>query len=145
MSLFTDLTAAIAARLASDDYFATPPAIGILTERAGDLEHTIARALQKIGVGLLILTPKIARGGEPNILQVVLTIHLIEHVTINQSASGTKKPASDIAATAIALLENWAPDDIWSPLRFISMTLIDPGKTIVYELELHTHTLLATA
>jgi hypothetical protein len=82
--------------------------VPILTEQMQDIENEILRAIgplteqnAKSGVCIIVLTPR-ARASKPNLPgpyfdNVRIVGRVVENVTVNQSGTGTKKPASQVA------------------------------------------------
>lgn len=147
-NIFFDLQDSIAQRLVGVDAFVGVEGIGIAQERKGDILSQIEMALNKLGLALTVLTPEINPGGEgPFALLVTPVVVIIENVTINQGATGTRVAAMDLIAAALGKLLNppagWAPDG-WTPLQFRGMAIGDPGikSAIEYDLKFETRTML---
>ncbi|MBI5771916.1 MAG: hypothetical protein HZA93_29355 [Verrucomicrobia bacterium] len=89
-------TDAFAALIAADAYFATAPAVPVLTERTGDINQTIAQALAKLGLCVVVVAAdgdSLVRSGNGLSLRVRLVAQISELYLINQGATGTHKPA----------------------------------------------------
>ena len=142
MSLALDLQQLIAARLSADDYFHGPPPITVLTEKAGDLVNKIEAALQKIGIGVLLVTPRMERAEGGPAYGVTVMAVITENLMVNQARSGTQKSALDVADHIAALVDEWAPSDIWAPVRVEGLTLTEGEPTVVYQMPLQTHVLV---
>jgi len=98
----------LATTLQKSEFFAPMP---IITEKLQDIENEIARALGSLGgVCVIVVTPR-ARVGTPNLPgpqfdDVDIVVRVIENVIVNQSATGTKIPASAVAEQVAANLHH---------------------------------------
>lgn len=144
LDLLADLQDAIAQRLSAEDYFAGPLPVPVLTEDIGDLENAIQQRVNQLGVCVLVLTPELQPGAEPNSGQVDVRLTVSEKVVVNRSASGTGKRASAVALAAVALLQDWRPRDLWTPLRMLRVAVKETKPLLVYEVTLRTWTILKT-
>lgn len=96
----------VAEHLAADAYFA---GVEILTEKKGDIRQGIKTALNRLGLGLAVITPGVTikkRLGRRLVFSVTIVIEVAEIVLTNQSASGTKKPALAAATAAMLALDS---------------------------------------
>lgn len=111
------VTDAFAALIAADSYFAgtgSVPVVPVLTERKGDINATIAQALAKLGLCVVVVAAEadaLERSGEAFSLRVRLVAQVMELPLINQGASGTKKPAL-AAATRILKAVDCQPNGL---------------------------------
>jgi hypothetical protein len=132
MGQLLQLMSLVSARLEADTEFAD---VTVLTERKGDIESEIARALStltakggKMGVCAIVMAPLANVSNRnlpgPYLDPVNLVIHVEEAVTINTGASGTNRAASDVAERALALLHRWTPDGFPRPLLAESAAIV---------------------
>lgn len=93
-----------AALIQADPFFA---GIEVLTERMGDVNQKIQSALGRIGLSVIVLTPRFelsAKKGKRRVVTVKVVVDCSEIVVTNMSAAGTQKPALAAAwAAALAL------------------------------------------
>jgi hypothetical protein len=133
----TQLQDAVAARLSADSTFAGPPAVTVLTQRAGDLLNQVERNLGKLGLCAVVMVPKLEPGPARLELRASVMVALCESVTKNRASSGTHVPSDDLVLSVFGLLADWAPEDgAWRPLQFVGAQLRDPEDTsadIVWE------------
>lgn len=105
----------IAARLNADEYFED---ITVITEREGDIENKINRALsvltvkgEKIGVAVVVgaVTAQVesANVPGPHFDKTFLDLTVFENVVFNNSADGTLKAAVDIAVRCLQVLHHY--------------------------------------
>ena len=124
MGKLADLRTAAAALLSADAYFSD---VTVLTEQKANIDNEIERALatlteknSKIGVVAVVITP-LAAISQPNLPgpyldPITLVVHIEESVTINNGATGTLKPASDIAEKVLSVLHRVVPTGFARPL-----------------------------
>ena len=141
MSLFSDLQTLVADRLDSDAVFSAPPAIPILTEQIGDLDNEIQRAIQRVGLVAIVLTPRVTRLDRRHLAEVEVVISVAQVRELSLRA-GSKKLAADVAASAWALLDDWAASETWQPLIAQSLLLVEVSPATVYEFTAKTAVLL---
>jgi hypothetical protein len=99
-----DIQVQISRALLNDPFFSNIP---VITELKGDILNTIEIKLGKIGLCVIVETVT----GKPETLGVgaysldlKVAITVTENVVVNQSASGTKKSASQVVAMILCLL-----------------------------------------
>lgn len=119
----------VATVLTSDPYFSGIP---VICERKGDVLNQIQAALGKLGLCVVIETltgrPEHAGIGAYS-LELKMGISITERVIINQGATGSKKPASEVLARVLCLL---------NPIRATPayaedfVTVNDSGGLLVY-------------
>lgn len=139
MGLLLQLRTQIQQRLQAVAYFADIP---ILTEEIGDLENEISRALGaltvtggKLGVCAVVMTAR-ADVRNPNVPgpyleEIGIAVHVEESVLINQSATGTQKPCSDIAEQVLAALHNWTPVGRGRPIQAAPAGALTVGAPLI--------------
>lgn len=124
-----EIQQAVAAVFTADPYFSGIP---VICERKGDVLNQVNTALGKLGLCLVIetLTGRVEHEGiGAYSLELKVGISIAERVIINQSNSGLKKPASEVLARVLCLL---------NPLRGVPatvddfVTVNDSGGLLVY-------------
>ena len=102
---------AFAALIAADAYLSPPPPalqVPVLTERVGDINQTIAIALNKLGVCVTVVAAdadSLERTGDGLSLRVRIVAQISELYLINQGATGTKKPALAITTRVMKAVD----------------------------------------
>jgi len=130
------------ARILEDSYFATAPAPTIITEELGDIDNEVTIDIGKIGCCIVLLTP-FAEVKANDVLEVIPKIAVFEDVTVNRSASGTNKPADEIALKLMANFLGWRPPiEIWTPFRNPAMRLVGTKPELNYELSMATSVMI---
>jgi hypothetical protein len=128
-----DVQESVAAVLTADPYFAGIP---IITERKGDVLNQIEINLGKLGLCVVIetITGKPEHGAIGSYsLDLNVGITVTENVLINQGATGTKKPASEVVAMILCLLNpNRASVPAWAE-RFALVN--DMGGSLIYQID----------
>lgn len=114
--LIEQLNESVAVRLRDLGGFSRPPAIEVLTERLSDLENRIQIAVAKIGMCIVLSTPEITTGLNPNHLVAKISVMVNENIVINQARSGSRIKASEAALRCYFALVGFEPDAGWSPL-----------------------------
>jgi hypothetical protein len=109
MSKIYDAQDRIVSLLNADPYFNDPiPAkkIVAISQRKGNIANEVQQALQKIGVGVIVMLPLITFDGTANRISLGLRFAVVvtENVIVNQSATGTQKPAEAICEKVLLLL-----------------------------------------
>jgi hypothetical protein len=115
---------AIAARLREHAWLANIP---VLTERHGDIENEIQRALGELegidgvsGVCIVILTPaggsKLPNAPGPILDDFNIVLSVIENVMVNQSEQGTNIRASQVVEFLLRYLHLWTCPGANAPL-----------------------------
>lgn len=103
--VLTDVQGEALAILRSDLYYAQ---IALLSEQLGEIRNEIQRALAKLGLCAIVLTPEATfqhtQAPGPILDPLSLTVEIVEFVTKNRGASGTQIPASDAAEHTAWLL-----------------------------------------
>lgn len=134
------MQADVAARLGADEYFGD---ITVLSERDGDIENGINRALKvltaksgKIGVAVVVGTVQ-ADVPSPNLPgplfgQSSLEVTIFEHVTFNAGSNGTGKAAVDIGVRVLQILHHYSPGGLGSVITAADnalrpVGLLEPG------------------
>jgi hypothetical protein len=128
-----DIQTELSALITADSYFSGIP---ILTEARGDILNQLQRALGKLGIVVIIETltgkPEHASAGSYTV-ELSLGITVTENVLINQSASGTRKPASAVVARIMCLLNPLRQQEL--PAWIESFGLVDDsGGLLIYQL-----------
>jgi hypothetical protein len=141
--MISDLQSAVAARLLNLVDYGGPAGLDPVTEQLGDIETEIRKRIDKAGLGLVVITPKVQPGPDRDALAVDVVIGIAENRIQNFAQSGTQVSALDVAVAVIACLRHWQPgEQTWTPLEFIGLELVQPGPEIVYEVEFQTTTTL---
>jgi hypothetical protein len=128
-----DIQRELSGVITADSYFTGIP---IITEARGDILNQIQRALGKLGICVIIETltgrPEHASAGSYLIeLNVGLTV--TENVLINQGSTGTRKPASEVVARIMCLLNPLRQQAL--PAWVESFGLVDDsGGLLIYQL-----------
>jgi hypothetical protein len=110
---------ALAALLTASSFFANIP---IVTQRKGDVTAAIATAIQKNGVGVVVMLPGIdpAESESPQLNTILkFAVLVTENVPVNQARDGggaligeaTGKPAEQIVEKIISLV-HWKPNGV---------------------------------
>lgn len=99
--------------LAADPYFGN---ITLVTEDKGDIENQIQIALSKLGICVILLTPR-ATDSKPNIGKpyfdnILFIAQVTENVTLNRAHSGTGKKALDVCEHVVAVLKGHKPPNV---------------------------------
>lgn len=103
---------AIRDRLLSFGWFNDIP---VLTERVGNIEQEILNKLATIGLCCIVLTPTcdMENVDAPKPMLIInAVIQVTELVAINQSQTGTGKPAAQVACVVLAALHHFEPQSI---------------------------------
>ena len=94
--------------IAAAPYIAAAPQIPVLTERKGDINNEIAKALNSLGVSITIVTPdgdNLVTNGDLMNVRVRLVAEITENVLINQGKAAasqtTYRPALGVALAAM--------------------------------------------
>jgi hypothetical protein len=84
-----------------------------LTEDIGDLGNVIDRAIAKMGIVGIVMTPgggKLFKlGVYPMSLECPIVIQTQENVTVNRGAAGTQVPSLDLVQFCLKRLHLWSP------------------------------------
>ena len=118
MSKLVGLQQAVIGRLTAAD--ATFPSlvptngqVNWITENIGDIPTAIQKALGKLGIIGIVMTPsggKLYKSGiHPAEFRCLIEIQIQENVVINRGASGTQIAALDLVEFVIARLHLWSP------------------------------------
>jgi len=91
MSKIFDTQERLVNLIAADAYFSDVP---VLSQRKGDLLNEIDAMLNNIGIGVLVMLPKIAYEGEMNHVMLGLTFAVF--VSENPTINTTGKPAEAV-------------------------------------------------
>lgn len=126
-----DIQESVAALFTADPYFAGIP---ILCERKGDLLNQLQAALSKLGICIIVetLTGTIehqAVGAYALDLKVVVSI--TENVLINSGKTGTRKPASEVLARVLCLLNPMRSVPAWATSFDLAS---DSGGLLIYQI-----------
>ncbi len=138
--MLTAIQAELANLLAADAYFIGPPSIPVLVEDKGDLEFEIDKAINEIGISVVIITPK----AEVRIGNALLTIvaGITENVVVNRAETGTQKAAVDVAEKIWDLLNNTSLTSTKSRLIVDGLELVEARGLLVYEVRFKTEVFL---
>jgi hypothetical protein len=94
-----------AAHLAADERLS---GVAILTEAKGNVVAEIEKAIAKLGICCVVLTPDAqVRGGSspgPYLSPINVVVEVSENVLINNGPTGTKLPASVLAENVLEIL-----------------------------------------
>lgn len=133
--MIDELQDKVKARLAADSFF---DGVDILTEKIGDIENKIERDLGRLGLAVVVLSPRGTRAGTDDrrsipFLRIQITVSVVENVPVN---TGDKK-AMDVVKRAIEVLHNSRESDGRSgPVFFLeddALQLVpDPDGLLVY-------------
>jgi len=115
--------------------------VAIHHEKLKNIENIIARAMAKLGISCVVLTPG-AESSAPNAPgpycdNIRVVVEVAENVTINQGRSGTRLPASDVAEFVANTLHlhSWTTG---KTLTFSALRLVPDEALIVYHVEFKT-------
>ena len=143
MTLFTDLQASAAARLARFPQF---QGIQILTERAKDFRSDVERALGgihpdfKAGLFLLVGTPTcgvVNRQSPGPHLKIIVAVTCSENIFQNSGPNGSGIAAADCALDVLRALSGFAPSTWTGPAdartaqAMGTLTVEEPGIRVV--------------
>lgn len=150
---FTDLQTGSKNLLINDAYFIGDGAPPVITEDIGDIENEISKAVNEIGISVVVLTPKTEPGKFPGHVTVTVLFGISEDVTINRAADGdgdpippgTQKPASDVGAKIWAIIQGRSPGLGWTPFVVEGMNTVSTGPLLVYEVLAKTSSILRAA
>jgi len=119
MNVFSKLQQDVIARLTTIVLDAPSPvaatgSVQWVTEDIGDLANIVTRAVGKVGIIGIVLTPG---GGKmysvdqkhPMGFVCPIVIQLQENVTVNRGAAGTQIPVLDLVQFCMKRLHNWSP------------------------------------
>ncbi len=84
------------ALISASAYLAAVPAVPVLSERKGDINAEIQKALNNLGLSITVVTPdgdQLKESGDGLSLRVRIVAEIQENVLINQSKPGTYRPA----------------------------------------------------
>jgi len=128
-----DIQEEVAAVLVADPYFSGVP---VINERKGDILNDIERNLGKLGICVVIETitgrPEHGSIGSYS-LSLNVGVTVTENVLINQSASGTRKPASEMVARIMCVLN---PNRVGVPAWVERFALVnDVNGLLIYQLD----------
>lgn len=112
---FVLLQNAVLARLEAVDAAVPAPvpaagAVTYLNEQKGDIANLLARAIGKIGIAVVVLTPTALMAdpeSEDLSMFAPVLIQIQENVLINQGANGTKIPALRLVSFVMKRLQGW--------------------------------------
>ncbi len=103
------VTETFAALIAASAYLAAAPAVPVLTERKGDINTEITKALNQLGLSIVVVTPdgdSLETTGDGMRLRVRLVAEIAENVLINQGKSGANyRPALGAAVAVMAAVD----------------------------------------
>ena len=127
--------------LLADDFIGTRAGLAV---EPGAVESVVNTKLAKavgagrdgrVGVGFLVLPVERAEDDNPSLpggpLKLTLTIQFVEHVTLNQAATGTRFPIRIYAARAAKILK------LYTPVGF-TQSLV-PANPVISEFTNHTN------
>lgn len=144
------LNESVAGRLRDLGGFSQPPAIQVMTERIADLENQIMISVGKIGMCIVLSTPELSAGSSPYHFIAKVSVMVNENVTVNQSRTGSRIPASEAALRSYFALVGFEPDGGWSPfvpspdapaIQLIKAQT-NESPILSYEVNLHTEIVL---
>lgn len=149
---FLALKGAVKTRLDANSYFSdsasvTPNPISVITEDEGDLATQISKAIDRIGLSVVIAITDVLGNDAEHSAQPQVSIVITELSIINRAGTGTQKSAVAVGVKAWAGLWKWAAADYWAPFIFKSLKLVeaDPDKSfVIWELIMETSILLET-
>ena len=136
--ILTDLGEAIVNRLLTDAFFLAAPGIPVILEDRMDLVKELERRLGSLGACVVVGEPTTTRE-DHHFYGTKIVLSVLERPLINRSSSGSQKTGHQIAMQCWSLLGNWAPDEIWSPLK---VQRLEPMRVselpMIRELEIET-------
>lgn len=128
-----DIREEVLQTLRADAYFSN---ITLLTEERGDVLNRVLTAIGKLGLAVVIEPlhgkPENLAAGSYR-LDLSLGVTVTENVLVNQGASGTKKPAEEVLARILCLLNPLRSESV--PAWVESFDLVDDaGGLLVYQI-----------
>lgn len=127
----------------------------VFNEQSQDIENEIERALGtvtekdgKCGVCIIVLTPR-GRSSKPNLPgpyfdSITILVRIVESVIINQSATGTGKPASWYAERVAHGLHHFQTTDK-KTVVCTDITLVPDEQNLIYDVSFRTEIGLGSA
>lgn len=98
--------------LRADPYFSN---VGVVSEDLGDPQNAIDTYVSTLGIGCVLMTPKVGVAHPdvkgPYFDDIDFILGVFENVKMNRGTDGTKKPALAVAEVALALLHQHKPTD----------------------------------
>lgn len=98
--------------IAQSPYLSSEPAIPVLTERRGDISTEITKALNGLGLSIVVLTPdgdNLRVSGDVLLIRVRLVAEISENVLINQGraiqSKSTYRPALGAAVAVMKAVD----------------------------------------
>ena len=133
------LQSQLAEKLQASLFFTDMP---IITEKVQDIENEIDRALGSLGgVCVVIVTPRANVSHSnlpgPQFDDVAIVVRIIENVLVNQSAAGTKIPASEVAEQVAANIHHMQTA-ARQTVRCQSMGLVADPDNLIYDVAFKT-------
>ncbi len=132
MSKIFDCQDNLVALLTADAYFTDPnpkKVITVLSQRKGNIQNEVQQKLVQVGVGVIVMLPLVTFNGEAGRISIGLKFAVIvtENVVVNQSTTGTGKPAEAIVEKVLVLV-HWKPNGVaLNPNAAASRFAIDPN------------------
>jgi hypothetical protein len=129
----------VTARLAAVDASIPAPVpandvpVSYLSEQMGDIATMLQRAINSIGIGVVILTPTalLIDPTTPDLgMYAPVLVQIQENVLINQGASGTKIPALRLVSFVMKRLQGW-PHMLYAGDADNQRLLLDPKPFVL--------------
>lgn len=124
-NLFSALQRAIQDRLSAGlgEWYNIPEGVVSIAEDQADVETEIDQRTAKVGLCLILIISKVARGAAKGQRDLTIQLSGFENVIINRANSGTRVALVDVLAAADGLLDDWEPtlDAVtlgFTPLQF---------------------------
>lgn len=145
-SLLNNLQQEIKARLQADPFFSQTRqladlsyvTIPVFAEDETEIENSIAMAVGKIGVAVIIaaVVADVSFDNVPGPFfdNIIIVVRIGETVVVNRgtasapSATGTLKSAAEIAEKVHSILHHWVPDGISTPVRSDKPSIVNTSN-----------------
>lgn len=144
----SDFQEEIVSRILADEYFSD---VTVLYERKQDLENEIERALgtlkekgSKIGVCVVVMSPEVSVNSSNiarPIMDLDISIRVLEDVVVNSSTNGTQKMSINIARRVLRVLYDYISTGVVKLLRPKNPAISfvdDPIASLAYEVRFTT-------
>lgn len=143
-SVFVQLHAEIADRLADLTAFGAPAKLDVIREDKHDVLAEQEARLARLGLCLVVRTPTIVSGDAEDQITATVVVVGTENVTKNRGRGGTGVPALALATAVMSALHRpWTPEfGGWTAFRFKSLEMGDSPNEQEYVLTFETQTQL---
>lgn len=127
--------------LATQEFFSdstadTPVPISVFSEVQGDLSRELDIRLGKLGVCVVVLTPRAegCRNEVPGLMfeRIGIEVRVVENSLINRGVRGTQQPASHVAWAVAYSLKDFSPGTADVPLELESITPVEDRGLVAY-------------